>query len=110
MGKLDITISTQEPKYKKQDTFFVFESSSKEISLNIIFWRGDSIPTAMSTHIGVLQTNSFMYKLPSSVQVQSKFSPVGTEISLKFNYYHPPTPWKIEMQLEIGPIWTVGSW
>ena len=30
--------------------------------------------------------------LPSSVPVQSKFSPVGTEISLKFDYYHPPTP------------------
>ena len=44
MGKLDITISTQEPKYKKQDTFFVFESSSKEISLIIIFLEGGLNP------------------------------------------------------------------
>ena len=37
-----------------------------------------------------------------------------TEIILKFNYYHPPRPThppkKVEMQLEIGHIWSVGSW
>ena len=40
---------------------------------------------------------NIIYFLPSSVPVQSKSSPVGTEISLKFDYYHPPTPGKVEM-------------
>ena len=48
--------------------------------------------------------------LPSSVPVQSKSSPVGTEISLKFDYYHPHPPGKVEMQFEIHHIWSVGSW
>ena len=52
--------------------------------------------------------------LPSSVPDQSKYSPVGTEISFKFDYYHPPTPTlppgKVEMQLEIDKIWSVGNW
>ena len=50
---------------------------------------------------------SLKIMLPSSVPVQSKFSPVETEISLKFDYYHPPTPTpgKVEMQLEIDHIY-----
>ena len=43
--------------------------------------------------------------LPSSVTVQSKSSPLGTEFSLKFDYYHPPTAVKVEMQPEIGHIY-----
>ena len=47
--------------------------------------------------------------LPSSVPVQSKFSQVGTEISIKFDYYHPHPPGKVEIQLEIDKIWSVGN-
>ena len=37
--------------------------------------------------------------------------PNCTEISLMFDYYHPPTPpGKVEMQLEIDRRWPVGSW
>ena len=43
-------------------------------------------------------------KLCSS-PVQSKTSPVGTEISFKFDYYHPHPPAKVEMQLEINHIY-----
>ena len=46
--------------------------------------------------------------LPSSVQVQYQFSPIWTEISFKYGYYHAPTPtWKVEMQLESHHIWSV---
>ena len=54
------------------------------------------------------------YNFYSPLDDQSKFSPVGIEISLKSDYYHPPThphpPGKVEMQLESHHIWSVGSW
>ena len=54
--------------------------------------------------------NHILQFLPSSGTVQSKSSPVGTEISFKFDYYHPHPSGKVEMQLEIDHVWTVGNW
>ena len=46
-------------------------------------------------------------------QAQLQSSPVGTEISFKFDNYHPlppPPPGKVERQLKSHHIWSVGSW
>ena len=58
--------------------------------------------------MGVAKTVDYSWL--SFAKLSSSPVQVGTEISLKFDYYHPPTPGKVEMQLEIGNIWTVGSW
>ena len=46
-----------------------------------------------SNEIGTTQSLVFLFLfLPSSVPVQSKSSPDGTEINFKFIFYHPPPP------------------
>ena len=45
----------------------------------------------------------YIAKLSSSWQ----YSASWTEIGLKFDYYHPNPPGKLEMQLEIDHVWPV---